>query len=277
MKIHDGHVHTPFCPHGSTDPLESYVLRGIELGLSGLTFTEHAPLPRSFTDPTPDQDSAMTFSELDTYVQEVTALKEKYQGTFNIFVGLEVDFIEGFELETKQLLDEVGPYLDDSILSVHFLKDPNGNYHCLDYSEEAFAEIVEIFGSLEAVYERYFETVKRSITAELGRFKPKRIGHVTLVNKFQKIYPPAFSYDEQVMSIIHLMKEHELSIDYNSAGVVKPLCKEAYPPERFITLCEQKKIPLIYGSDAHSVKGLLQGFEQLKEGVHFATPTRAED
>ncbi|HHY21833.1 MAG TPA: PHP domain-containing protein, partial [Bacilli bacterium] len=63
MIFHDGHVHTPFCPHGSKDELEEYVLRAIELGLTGLTFTEHAPLPLSFEDPTPEQDSAKIFIE----------------------------------------------------------------------------------------------------------------------------------------------------------------------------------------------------------------------
>lgn len=37
----DGHIHSPYCPHGSKDALEDYVKRAIEIGLDEITFTEH--------------------------------------------------------------------------------------------------------------------------------------------------------------------------------------------------------------------------------------------
>ncbi|WP_347862569.1 PHP domain-containing protein [Salimicrobium sp. PL1-032A] len=49
----DGHVHTPFCPHGSEDALKTYVEKAISLGYTSVTFTEHAPLPPGFQDPAP--------------------------------------------------------------------------------------------------------------------------------------------------------------------------------------------------------------------------------
>lgn len=262
MLLYDGHVHTPFCPHGTSDPLESYIEKAIELGLQGMTFTEHAPLPTRFDDPTPDKDSGMRLDDLDTYIETLTQLKKKYKPHITINIGLEVDYIVGYEEETKQFLAKWGSYLDDAILSVHFLKF-NNEYFCLDFSPEVFAQIVEKAGSLSAVYDSYFQTVKKSILADLGTYKPKRIGHMTLVRKFQKQFPFEEKKVKAIFEILDLLKIKNYELDYNGAGLTKPLCEEAYPSAWVINEAVKRGIPLIYGSDAHSVKGLGQGFHDL--------------
>lgn len=45
MIKRDGHIHSPFCPHGSSDTMASYCERAIAHGIETITFTEHAPLP----------------------------------------------------------------------------------------------------------------------------------------------------------------------------------------------------------------------------------------
>lgn len=75
MIIRDGHIHTPFCPHGSADTLASYCEQAISIGLKTITFAEHAPLPAGFSDPTPNQDSAMAASDLNAYLQATRAQK----------------------------------------------------------------------------------------------------------------------------------------------------------------------------------------------------------
>ena len=47
----DGHIHTPFCPHGSKASLEAYVEEAICLGREEISFTEHFPLPKHIIDP----------------------------------------------------------------------------------------------------------------------------------------------------------------------------------------------------------------------------------
>lgn len=273
MIIHDGHVHTPFCPHGSKDQLDCYIQKAIELNIKGITFTEHAPLPLDFVDPAPEKDSAMTWENLPPYIQEIQQLKEKYKGEITILLGLEVDFIEGYEEQTRKILNEVGPYLDDAILSVHFLNH-NNRYFCLDYSPEMFETMISVFGSVEAIYDAYFTTVQKSIDANLGTYKPKRIGHISLVKKFQQKFPTTKSYDTVFWQLLDSIKEKEMTLDYNSAGVVKPLCGEPYPPESVIKGALERRIPLIYGSDAHSVKGLSQGIEKLYSGATLSVPER---
>jgi histidinol-phosphatase (PHP family) len=263
--LKDGHVHTPFCPHGSTDSFEQYIEHAIDLGYTEISFTEHAPLPPTFIDPTPEQDSAMKMRDLDEYLFTVNELKKKYVNDIKINVGLEIDFIIGHEEETIRFLEEVGPILDDSILSVHFLKH-NDEYFCLDYSPEMFEKIVNRFGSITSVYRTYYDTLLCSVTANLGPYKPKRIGHLTLVHKFQKQFPCPDSMNKQIAIILDEIKHRNLEIDYNGAGVNKPYCLEPYPPNWVIKEAMKREIQIVYGSDAHCAKDLHQGMNiMLKE------------
>ncbi|WP_442600397.1 histidinol-phosphatase HisJ [Neobacillus sp. D3-1R] len=258
----DGHIHTPFCPHGTKDEFGHYIEKAIELGYQEISFTEHAPLPANFIDTTPTVDSAMSFYQLDAYFHEIEKLKKQYRQKIKINAGLEVDFIEGFEEEIKHFLNEVGPRLDDSILSVHFLRN-NSDYQCVDYSPDVFESMIQEYGSINNIYQKYFETLTLSIITDLGTFKPKRIGHITLIKKFHKKFPASERFENQIFSILHLIKEKGYELDYNGAGTAKPLCREPYPPDWIINEAKHLQIPLVYGSDAHQVKELHQGRQEM--------------
>lgn len=263
--MRDGHIHTRFCPHGTKDSIEAYVNQALLLGFSEITFTEHAPLPEGFTDPTPMQDSAMRYGDLDEYFAEIDFAKRKYSEEIKIHTGFEVDFIEGYEEGTRTFLDQYGHHIDDSILSVHFLKNPEGKYDCLDYSPDTFGLMAEKFGSTEQLHIHYYRTVLKSIQSDLGSFKPKRIGHITLVNKFRLKYPVKERFSDEINEILSAMSKGGYELDYNGAGTAKPLCREPYPPDWVIQQAKTFNIPLVYGSDAHQVKELGQGLDQIKQ------------
>ncbi|MED3662540.1 histidinol-phosphatase HisJ [Ureibacillus terrenus] len=258
----DGHIHTPFCPHGTADPLEQYIEKAIQHRFTDITFTEHAPLPGNFTDPTPEKDSGMKPELLSTYIETLEQLKRKYKNDINIHIGLEVDFIAGFEEETKNFLDQIGPRLDDAILSVHFLKW-NDEYVCIDYSETEFMKFAEKVGNVEAVYDLYYDTVIQSIEADLGQFKPRRIGHPTLVHKFQHAHNILVEDEHRIKEVLNKMKEFGFELDVNSAGLSKKYCREPYPPFPMIEYAKSIRLPLVFGSDAHSVKDLHQHYEKI--------------
>ncbi|MEH7387656.1 histidinol-phosphatase HisJ, partial [Bacillus sp. JJ1521] len=267
------HIHSPFCPHGTKDGFEDYITCAIQLGFEEISFTEHAPLPARFVDPTPGKDSGMDPNELENYITVLTDLQKKFASEIKINIGLEVDYIEGYEEDTKAFLNEYGRYLNDSILSVHFLK--NGNqYYCLDYSPDTFATMIQDYSSVEAVYEAYYDTLHCSVTSDLGQFKPKRIGHMTLVHKFQKKFPTSKSFTYKINEILDRIADLGLSLDYNGAGINKPLCREVYPPQQIIREAIKRKIPLVYGSDAHSRKDLNQGFDALYNDAVLVSPTK---
>ncbi len=258
----DGHIHTPYCPHGTKDSLNKYVERAISLGYKEISFTEHAPLPEGFSDPTPEQDSAMKIDALEKYLEEIEKIKLLYNNELKINTGLEVDFIEGYESETERFLNQYGPYLDDAILSVHFLKYKD-QYDCVDYSPDGFAQIIKKYGSLEEVYRNYFQTVLKSVQSDLGPFKPKRIGHITLVKKFQKKFSTPKDFSEDIFAILCAIQRKQYELDYNGAGFQKPLCGEPYPSNDIAKEALKRGIPLVYGSDAHQIKELGQGREKM--------------
>lgn len=268
MKKKDGHVHTPFCPHGTTDELEAYVEQAIKENFDSLTFTEHAPLPLGFKDPTPSENSAMKLVDIDSYISEIQSLKDKYRNHITIHTGLEVDYIKEFEKETTQFLNKYGKFIDDSILSVHFLK-LDEQFFCMDYDEKTFGLMIDVAGSLQNLHSMYYRELIHSINSDLGNFKPRRIGHITLVNKFQKIYPVTFPTESTILNVLQAIKEQKLEIDFNVAGLRKEYCGETYPGEWIAKMAKKQKIPLIYGSDAHSARDIgknYSNYDQLTSG-----------
>ncbi|MGO0806925.1 histidinol-phosphatase HisJ, partial [Clostridioides difficile] len=118
---------------------------------------EHLPLPENFIDPSPLKDSAMKLEEMESYLKEGHELQEKYKDKIKVNIGVEVDYIEGYEIETELLLNKYGKYLNDGILSVHMIKG-NKRYYCIDFSEKEFKKIINDLGSLEELYNKYYDT-----------------------------------------------------------------------------------------------------------------------
>jgi len=264
----DGHIHTPFCPHGSTDSIEKYVEKAIASGFKEITFTEHAPLPENFVDPTPDKDSGMNSAYLMDYFKQLKRVKEQYQSEIKINIGLEVDYIVGYEHETKQFLNEVGPLMDDAILSVHFLNFQD-EYVCIDFSQEVYLQFANKVGGILPMYKLYYETVKKSIKADLGLYKPKRIGHPTLIHKFQHAHDEQIDDAADISELLKMMQTGHYELDFNSAGLSKPYCKEPYPPYPFVKQAIDLQIPVIFGSDAHTAADLHQHYDLLQDKITF--------
>lgn len=254
FKHWDGHTHSPYCPHGSTAELKSYIEAAVNKGFTHYSITEHAPLPEGFSDPTPKQDSAMQLNQLEHYLHSCQELKCSYAKDITILVGLEVDYIAGYEKEIERFINTYGPELDDSILSLHFMQNNEDNWICLDYSAEIFnSGLVSSFGSVDAVYARYYQQLLQAVNAELGRYKPRRIGHINLIEKFKRKYP-SLAKDIWWSSVIQLLdqiKAKGYALDYNTAGLRKNDYQEVYPSKDILIEIMKRNIPLVYGSDAH--------------------------
>ncbi|MEK4379090.1 histidinol-phosphatase HisJ [Bacillus sp. FSL R5-0434] len=266
MLKRDGHIHTPFCPHGTTDTLRQYAEEAIKKGFQSITFTEHAPLPPSFTDPTPQKDSAMAQASLERYINEISGLKKEYRGQLNIRTGLEVDYIAEYEDEIKSFLNTYGPFLDESILSVHFLRT-SSSYLCLDYDEHTFKKLISECGSIEAVYELYYRSIYSSIVASLGAYKPKRVGHITLVKKFIRLFPYKMSdhIHRLASECLNAVKENGMELDFNTSGLRKTYAGDIYLEDWMIEAAKKKNIPLVFGSDAHQAGDVGYAYEKFTE------------
>jgi len=261
MKKIDGHTHTHYCPHGAGDHVENMIERAIELGFEEYHITEHTPFPSNFIkllEPKTELlgDLTMSEREVDRYIKEMLDIKQKYKNKINIRVGFEVDYLPTEIAWTKSFLQEYGKYCDVGILSVHHMEALN-DWRYIDYQpDDILNHLIPKYGSLENYQKAYYDLVQESIYADLGQYKPQKIGHLTLVDKFQKVVGVANleSIDKQIYELLQLIKEKDYCLDYNHAGLFKPFCGETYPPKRVVEQAMQLGIPLIYGSDAHGVK-----------------------
>lgn len=269
MKI-DAHTHTHYCPHSSGEHVEKMIQKAIELEFDEYHITEHPPLPDSFLKKLYPLEVIPTITmseqETDDYIKEMLNLKNRYKDNIKIKVGFEIDYLPEHTIWTKNFLNEYGKYCDTGLLSIHYLKGNNG-WRCVDFNEEDMKEgLVSYYGDTEKFQLAYYNLVKESIETDLGKYKPNRIGHLTLCNKFKNYIEMEKSnlVDEKILEILQLIKKQNCVLDFNTAGLYKPYCGEAYPPDDILRIAQKMEIPFMYGSDAHGVGEVGRGYDFYK-------------
>lgn len=259
--VRDGHIHSPYCPHGSNDSFEMYVEKAIEQGLEEMTFTEHMPFPGYFMDNKKFLDECnLKPEEMVKYLESVSEIKKKYIGRIKINIGAEVDFIDGYEEKITQDLNLYGPKFEDSILSTHFIKVDN-EYMAIDCTD-GFERAIEVLGNLEKVYDKYYETLLKAVKSDLGKYKPRRIGHPNLIRRFAQLYPFEYKNYDLLEEIAKEIKKRDYEVDVNTAGLRKEGCGEIYVDGKFKEFVEKYDIRQVYGSDSHSSEDVARDFNK---------------
>ncbi|MBC1501738.1 histidinol-phosphatase HisJ [Listeria weihenstephanensis] len=267
----DGHTHTEFCPHGSGDSMEVMVEKAISLGFTDYSITEHPPMPAAFEQEIANNKkdiatAAIGWDQLDAYFKKAHEVKHTYRDKIRIHVGLEVDFLPGFEQDTRALLREYGSQMDDGVLSLHFMPGIGG-WRFIDFSAEDFeAGILRHYGSFEAVQKAYYGLIQESLFADLGQAKPTRLGHISLCQKFQRFFADEYTglksaTRQQVSELLRDVRAREYQLDWNTAGLYKEFCRETYPSLDVVAEAQMLGIELVYGSDAHSLADVGRGYD----------------
>lgn len=254
-------MHSPYCPHGTQDSMEMYIKKALAEGINEITFTEHMPFPCYFMNDKEFLDECAPSEEvIKRYFNEVEKVKLNHQNEIKINIGLEVDFVDGYEEETKKLLDIYGPKLEDGLLSVHFIK-MGDEYTAID-GKEGFERALEVLGTTEKVYDKYYETVLKAIKADLGQYKPRRIGHPNLIRIFNQLYPIEYNNKELLEEIVQEIKKRDYEVDVNTAGLRKPYCGEIYVSGLFKELVNKYGVKKVYGSDSHTASDVGRDFDK---------------
>ncbi|WP_410513049.1 histidinol-phosphatase HisJ [Paenibacillus sp. BR2-3] len=246
----DYHTHHERCGH-AIGKLEEYVERGIELGLAQLGLSDHLPLIHV----DPDHyypEMAMPLAELPRYVEECLALKERYRGVIDLRVGLEADYIEGYEEKIRDLL---APYPWDYLIgSVHFL----GEWDITDFRQVHGWEGKDVM----EVYRRYYDAVSKSATSGLYDI----IGHMDVIKRFGYV-PETEEGQAEVreleFSALKAIAASGIAMELNASGLTKP-CKEMFPAEHVLGKALELGIPLTLGSDAHDPAKLGEGLPEAR-------------
>ena len=234
----DYHMH--FMSHdveGKFKPID-YVNSAKNRGLSEIGFSDHFIVEKIG-----HIDYAINYEELKKYVEAIQKLKEN--SDFPVKLGLEMDFVPGFESRTRNILKSY-PF-DYIIGAVHFIKEwpVDDPLSIPDYKKSNINEL----------YEKYFNLVKQAIESKLF----DTIGHIDLIKIFG--FKPKDDITNLLEDIANILKENKVCVEVNIRGLSKP-CKEIYPSEKILSLCFERKVPITLGSDAHSPEEVGKDFDK---------------
>lgn len=238
----DYHTHHERCGH-AVGKLEDYVQAAVKRGLWEIGLSDHMPVIHL----TPEQllpEVAMTMEELPEYVEEALRLKEQYKGTIRIRVGLEADWVQGYEERIKALL---ATYPFDYVIgSIHFL----GDWDITDSRQMAGWDVRD---HAEVCLE-YFKQIQ--LSAKSGLFDT--LGHIDAVKRFGHI--PASLYEHLLEESVAAIRDAGVCVEVNTSGL-RYKCEEQFPSRRLLEMMHSHNVPLTLGSDAHQPRFVGEGLD----------------
>ncbi len=231
-------MHTPLCGHAVGEPSE-YVEQAKKVGLAEIGFSDHAPLVTG-----PDPRYTMNYNELPLYHRMMEALQKEYKG-FTIKIGIEADFVPGFEKQTEDILSGY-PY-DFVIGSIHFIDawafdDPDERTKWKDKD-------------INRVYRDYYRLLR--LSAESGLYDI--MGHVDLVKKFG--HRPDEDMTDEIKKTADVFKKTGVTIEINTSGLRKPI-GEIYPALSALKIYHESQVPITFSSDSHDPKDVGRDYDK---------------
>lgn len=229
--MYDYHTHHYRCGHAE-GKLEEYIERAREKGLRNIGLSDHSPIYHLGDDPHVRPSTAMAWGALPGYLQECVELKRHYCDTIEVRVGVESDYLPGWESHYRSLwaTDD----LDYVIGSVHWVDD----WHI-------FSKSLPKGQSYAAVFHAYLERIQGAAKSGIYNI----LGHIDAIKVWDLMPKTEFvaAYKETLRTIA----DEGVAIELNTSGWRK-VCKEQFPSREILTEANRLGIPVCLGSDAHA-------------------------
>mgnify|MGYP003444787018 FL=1 len=240
MNLTNYHSHCSFCDGRA--PLEEFVKEAIRQGFYSYGVSSHAPLPF------PTQWT-MEWGQMEAYLDEFKNLRQKYADEIELYVGLEIDYLNEESNPSVARFTELP--LDYRIGSVHLLYDAAGEVVDIDCSPAVFKERVDrhFNGDVLRVVRMYFDRLFRMV--ELGGFDV--LGHADKMHYNASCYHPGLLdepwYEALMKDYFSLVASRGYLVEintkaYDSLGTF-------YPNSRYWELMKEYQIKVLVNSDAH--------------------------
>lgn len=234
------HSHCNYCDGKA--PLEDFIKSAIEKGFSSYGISSHAPLPF----PT---RWTMNKEDVSAYLAEANALKKKYASQIELYIGMEIDYLNEKSNPSIPFFRELP--LDYRIGSVHLLEAADGTVVDTDTTKEKFKERLDKYfnGDLKSTVLYYFRNLMHMI--ELGGFDI--VGHADKISYNADYCEPGVLrqawYKNIIKDYFSLIAEVGLMVEintkaYKNLGVF-------YPNKSLFPLLKELRIPVMVNSDAH--------------------------
>ncbi len=235
----DYHIHTPLCHHAVGEPID-YVRAARGAGLTEIGFADHNPMPERF------DDWRMSLDDLPRYIEMV---KEVDSAEFPVRLGLECDFVEGYESWIEKITGRAS--WDYLIGSVHYIApgwDVDNPKYLSRFKEHPVEEIWGLY------WEHYIQCI------ESGLFD--FVAHPDLPKKFG--YRPEGDLRRYYEPAVEALSRRKVAFEINTAGLRKQV-KEAYPAFDFVKLANEAGVALVINSDAHAPEEVGYGFDAARD------------
>jgi histidinol-phosphatase (PHP family) len=265
------HTHTIFCD-GKTD-IETMCQSAFSKGFESIGFSSHAPV----TGKTGIKSSFnLSDEKLPQYIDAVFAARKRWNGKLQVYLGLEVDYIEGLCGPADRDIRELP--LDYVIGAVHYLAAPkDGAFFTVDGPPEEFDPgFAQFDNDGLALCRAYYDAYNKMVSTGSSDI----LAHLDLAkknNEKRKINgePDFLSYDNPeyirlyVETVDNIASVRAKAIDgkqpngmippiveVNTGGMVRAKMPEPSPGPAIIQLLAARNIPLIVNADAHAPEHL---------------------
>ena len=241
MRV-DYHTHHYRCGHAQGQ-LSEYIEAAVAAGLDQIGLSDHSPISHLGAHDHPLPHITMPRSEFPNYFREITALRERYADQITVRLGVECDYIEGYEEQFRALCESY-PF-DYVIGSVHFLSD----------GWNIFDRELPPGKDLEAVYAEYLRATQ--LAARSGIYDI--IGHLDALKTWS--YIPDLTITPLLEETVKVIADAGVAIELNTSGWRK-ICADCYPRQELLALCHHYGVPVTLGSDAHAPEQVALRFDQ---------------
>lgn len=234
------HSHCSFCDGRA--PMEDFVQAAIAEHFVAYGISSHAPQPF-------DYKWTMSYEEMPAYLNEFNRLKNKYAGEIELYVGLEIDYLDEINNPAHPYYQQLP--LDYRMGSVHVIQTPEGRSVDIDAGPGGFEMILygEFGGDLQKLVTTYFDASMRMV--ETGGFD--FIGHCDKIHhnikKVSKGFTDTDWYKSKLKEYFSLVAEKEIMIEINTKSYRK--IASFFPDESVFGILNDMKIPVLVNSDAH--------------------------
>lgn len=239
----DYHIHTTLCD-GKSVP-EDIVLSALDKGFSAIGFSAHG-----YT----DFDLNFCVKNLEGYVKEITALKEKYKRDIEIYLGVEEDITA--PVDAKRY---------DYVISSSHYSIVNNKFYSIDESAETLQKTIKEWdNNYIAFAENYYETFCNYILKR----KPHIIGHFDLITKFDEQVSPIFlgnkGYEKIAQEAVKKVVSSDSIFEVNTGAMARGLRTTPYPSTNLLYTIKQNGGKIILNSDSHTAANLGFNFDETK-------------
>lgn len=253
------HSHSLYCDGRAG--MEDFVRFALSEGFTSYGFSSHAPLPfpTAWT---------MEWDRMEDYLAEFNRLKSKYAGRIELYIGLEIDYLDEESNPSIARFRELP--LDYRIGSVHMLHNDAGEVIDIDVPASTFGKLVDehFGGNLERVVRLYYARLMRMV--ELGGFDI--VGHADKMHYNAACYRPGLLeeawYDNLVKDYFAEIARRGYQVEINTKAYHD--LGTFYPNERYFACLHSLGVRVQVNSDSHYPERINNGRREALDALKKA-------